>query len=817
MIGTKLTHYRITAKLGEGGMGEVYRAADSKLGREVAIKVLPANFSRDPQSLARFEREGRALAALNHPHIAAIYGFDADQGTHFLVMELVEGETLNERLQRGPLPVREALAVARQMAEAIQEAHEKGIIHRDLKPGNVKITPNGRVKVLDFGLAKMGFAGSAGKLARISAPFAANDAGVSGTDAPTLKAEATRPGAVMGTPAYMSPEQARGQEVDKGTDIWAFGCCLYECLSGRKPFQGKTASDLMAAVLKSDPDWSQIPAETPREIVTLLRRCLEKDPSRRLRSIRDIAITIEETTKMSVRSSSERWRWPVAAVGPLILIMGAGIFVWKRSASNRIAQAGSEVVKSNAVALASTRSATDLKSIAVLPFVNMSGNVENEYFSDGISEEILNALARTPGLRVAARTSAFFFKGKNEPVQKIGEALKVGVVLEGSVRRAGNQLRITAQLISVADGFHLWSDTFDRQAEDVFAIQSEVAQRVLAALKLKLLDDRGPTAPHGGTDNLEAYDLFLHGRQLWNKRTGADLERAIGYFQQATEKDPKFALAYAGVAACYAVMADHSEVAVKETLPKTRAAARRALELDPRLAEAHTLLARCMHAEGDVAGAEKGFNEALAMSPNYATAHHWYALFLADCGKPERALVEIRQAHALDPLSAVIQAELGTVLLRNRRYDEAVAQEDKALRLSPDFPYAYLLRGLVRAAQRKFPEAIADLKRAQALGNNSRWVSSGLGYSYAASGRTNEAQQQIEDLKANAAKGHSVSTFIALVYQALGDQEQVYAWLERAALDPLERVQLLQHNPLWDDLKTDPRYAALLKRHGLDQ
>ena len=419
MIGSSLTHYRITAKIGEGGMGEVYRATDTKLGREVAIKVLPSTFSRDPQSLARFEREAKALASLNHPHIAAIHGFDADQGTHFLVLELVEGETLSERLRRGALPVKEAMTVARQIAEALQEAHEKGIIHRDLKPGNVKITPSGRVKVLDFGLAKM-TAGSAGIPAGVSPKdgLAGKDAGAPGPDASTLRADATTPGAVMGTPAYMSPEQARGQEVDKRTDVWAFGCCLYECLSGRKPFQGKTASDLMAEVLKSEPDWSRIPEETPREVVTLLRRCLEKESSRRLSSLGDIALTLEAagvssvvpTSTASDRSSrrkeahSERrteseslltsaatkYGW-IAAL--LLLALGVGWWFVQHSgkATRPIAQSSTNS-QTPPPALAPVT--TNQKSIAVLPFVNMSADKDDEYLSDGMTEELLNVLAQ---------------------------------------------------------------------------------------------------------------------------------------------------------------------------------------------------------------------------------------------------------------------------------------------------------------------------------------------------------------------------------------------------------------------------------------
>lgn len=832
MVGTSLKYYRITAKLGEGGMGEVYRATDTKLGREVAIKVLPASIERDPHSLARFEREAKALAALNHPHIAGIHDFDAERGTHFLVMELVEGETLAERLRQGPLPIQETLAVARQMAEAIQEAHEKGIIHRDLKPGNVKITPSGRVKILDFGLAKMTqtFHGEAASGTPPSA------------EAATLPVDSTRPGAVMGTPAYMSPEQARGLEVDKRTDIWAFGCCLFECLSGRKPFRGRTASDLMAEVLKSEPDWSQIPPETPHAVVTLLRRCLEKEPSRRLSAIGDIAIMLDESTRGPTAAASPPMPQPPSAptpaalltaasarrLGPLaagllVLLVGAGIFFWNRPGASHPAQTTSERVKSNTGPVSRSGAvavpAPDQKSVAVLAFANLSEDKGNDYFSDGLSEELLNVLSKVPGLKVSARTSAFHFKGKDTPIPEIAKQLDVAYVVEGSVRKSGNRVRITSQLIKAADGFHVWSDNFDRELKDIFAVQDEIAGLIAHHLsfQLRLGAEGGPVIPHSGTENLEAYDLFLRGRQLWNKRTGADLERAIGYFQQATEKDPKFAQAYAGLGLCYVLLPAYKDVSQKEAYPKARAAAQRALELDPRSAEAQTALGLCSAGECDAIGAETAYRQALVYNPNYATAHQWYGEFLANYGRTEQAVAEARKALALDPLSPVIQCDAGEALWYGRRYDEALLQIDKALQLSPDYPLAYTYRGMVKLIQKRYAEAITDLEKAHKLERARIDNRAFLGHCYGAMGRTNEAMQAIEELKTVAAKGIPVATYIALVYKGLGDKEQVFAWLERAAPDPNTGVRTLKYDPMWDEVTADPRYSALLEKHGLDK
>ena len=474
--------------------------------------------------------------------------------------------------------------------------------------------------------------------------------------------------------------------------------------------------------------------------------------------------------------------------------------------------------KSAASATNATTSTADQKSIAVLPFVNMSADKDNEYFSDGITEEILNGLARTPGLRVAARTSAFSFKGKNESVQRIGEALKVGMVLEGSVRRAGKQLRITAQLISVADGFHLWSDTFDRQAEDVFAIQTEVAQKVTEVLKVKLLAGSGPNATLAGTDNLEAYDLYLRGRHFWNLRTGADVQRAVGLFQQATEKDPKFAAAYAALAASYVLLPEYAAVPVREAIPKARAAARRALELDGRLAEAHAVLGYCAQSDWDLVGAEQEFQEALRLNPNHATSHQWYSGLMRDLlGKQDEALAEIRKAQALDPLSAVIQDNIGACFYVAGRYDEALVELDKAPKLSPDFLPAYSDRGSLFLAQKKIPEAIAEFEKIRKITGDTPYALGGLGYAYARAGRTNEARQILEKLQNLSASGSSAFGQISFVYQGLGDLDQAWVWAERNVESREDDPRRWKLDPLNADLVKDPRYPALLKKFGLDQ
>ncbi len=520
-----------------------------------------------------------------------------------------------------------------------------------------------------------------------------------------------------------------------------------------------------------------------------------------------------ESEQSLVTSTATRFGWVAALV---LVAVGVGWWLVHQSGQETKPVANSPGA-TNSPAEPSAAPAADQKSIAVLPFVNMSADKDNEYFSDGITEEILNALARTPGLRVAARTSAFSFKGKNETVQRIGEALKVGVILEGSVRRAGNQLRITAQLINVADGFHLWSDTFDRKAEDVFAIQTEVAQRVQEALKVKLLAGSSPNATLAGTDNLEAYDLYLRGRHFWNLRTGADLQRAVGLFQQATEKDPKFAAAYAGLGASYTLLPQYTAVPRREANPRALAAARRALELDGRLAEAHAAIGYGALRDWDLVGAEREFQEALRLNPNHATSHQWYSILLGMFGKRDEAVVEIRKALALDPLSAVIQKDLGEHLNLAGRYDEALAEVDKSLKLSPDFVSAYGLRGRIFLVQKRIPEAIAEFEKVRNKTGDTPFALGNLGYAYARAGRTNEARQILEKLKSVSASGGNASIEVAFVNLGLGDLDQAFVWLERAVESRDQDPRAWKSDPLLGDVVKDPRYAALLKKFGLDK
>jgi serine/threonine protein kinase/Tfp pilus assembly protein PilF len=753
MIGTTLTHYRITAKLGEGGMGEVYRATDTKLGREVAIKVLPANISRHAQSLTRFEREAKALAALNHPHIAGIYGFDADQGTHFLVLELVEGETLRERLRRGPLPPREALAVARQIAEAIQEAHAKGIIHRDLKPGNVKITPNGRVKVLDFGLAKMEQA-VRGEAEPATAPGA--DA-----DALTLPADRTQPGAVMGTPAYMSPEQARGLEVDKRTDIWALGCCLFECLSGRKPFEGKTTSDLMASVLKSEPNWDLLPDETPAEVLTLLRRCLEKEPPRRLSSMGDIALTLEETARAAAarasasssptrprakhrdlaagRSESNALRKSnrgrtLAAIGLVGVLIAVAAAWWFRKLGD--APAASPL---------GGKTSGRIMSLAVKPLDDYSGDTNNAYLSDGMTEALCAALGNLSGVRVPGRSSVMRYKGGQKSIQEMARELRVDAIVEGSVQHAANRVLITVQLVEAATDRHVWATNYQRDLSDFFKVQNEVAQAIGAEIQVRLSPQDQARLSQAASVNPSVVEAYLRGRFQLARGTKEGFEQALVWFQEALRLDPRFAKAYSGIADAY-VLAGGWWVEDAVVLSQGLKAATTAVALDPGAAEARASLGWLYNMSWRWADAEEAFKSALRLNPRYAKTYQGYGWLKSFTGRREEGLNLLIRCHELEPGDTISATDVAWACIHLGQYDRAARYLDKAFELDHNFWLTQGLRGLLFAFQGNYADAaLWGDKAVQSSGRNDEMLGN-LGWIYGKAGEPAKAQAILNEL-----------------------------------------------------------------------
>jgi len=748
LLGLQFGPYRIVSPLGAGGMGEVYRAHDSKLGRDVAIKTLPPEFARDPDRLARFRREARTLASLNHPNIAAIYGLEESGGVDCLVLELVEGDAL-----QGPLPIAQALDYARQVAEALSAAHDKGIIHRDLKPANVKVTPQGRVKVLDFGLAKA-----------IWAPDRDQDL----SQLSTVTGVETLAGHIVGTPGYMSPEQARGKEVDKRTDIWAFGCLLYELLTGQRAFQGETPSDTIAAVLEREPSWSALPAKTPAKISELLQRCLQKDANRRLADLAAAVKAIEEVQKASTRT-------------------------------RRTGRKG-------------------MRSLAVLPLVNLSGDAEHEYFADGMTDALITTLAQIGSLRVISRTSVMQYKGARKPLPEIARELNVEVVLEGTVLRFANRVRIAAQLIDAPSDMHIWAKNYESGLEDILVLQSEVAQSVAHEIKITLTPQERARFSATRAVDTEAYEAFLKGRFYWYKRTPQALSKSVDSLQLAIAKDATYPLAHAGLADTYCTLGwDLFAISPPaEAFPKARQSAQKALELDPNCAEAYAALGWASTAyDWDWITAEKAFRRAIELKPQYAPAHMWYSHLLHAMNRVDDAFEHGRLAIDCDPLGVILNVHLGWHLTYHREYEGAVEQLQKALDLEPSFILARLFLGEAYEHMGRFDEAIAEFEKAVDFSGRRPVYVAGLGHAYAVSGRRDSALKIIDELEQLSRGTYVAARGIAEIYVGLGDKPRAFNWLDRALEQRNGWLFHINTNPRYDSLRSDRRYAELARRIGL--
>ena len=737
--------YQIATLIGTGGMGEVYSARDTKLNRIVALKVLPDQFALNPARSARFTREAQLLATLNHPNIGAIYGLEESHGAQALVLELVEGETLAEQVARGPLPLARALAIARQIADALDAAHKKGIIHRDLKPANVKVTPDGVVKVLDFGLAKA-----------VGDDDSTWDLGHS----PMAILGKTGDGMILGTAAYMSPEQARGNPVDKRTDIWAFGCVLYELLTGRAAFARETVADTLAAIVERDPEWTALPPATPPTIIRLLRHCLEKEIARRVNDAPNVRLAIDE-----------------------------------EPSSNRLP-------------------AEHAASIAVLAFTDMSAARDQAWFCDGVAEEIINALAPLKGLRVAARTSAFSFKGKGDDLRTIGRKLNVTTVLDGSVRRSGDRVRITVQLNDVADGFQLWSERYDRELKDIFDVQDEIAKAIADRLRVTLAGGRDDRLVGQATTNMEAYQLYLKGRGLVDRR-GANVPIGLDLLRKAVELDPGYSLAWAGVSDALTVMAYSGAAAGAQSKAEAIAAAKRSIELDPTSATGHTALAcATLLYENNRAMARQEFERALEFSPNYGMGRMWYALFYFQWarGEFELGITEARRALDNDPLSAYVMTNLGLCLFTAGQLDEAIQTCRRAVQQDPESFVARWALGHSLALAGRFDDAISTLEAAAEMSGRHSLAITALAGAFGQVGKQAEAHALHRELMDRATRGYVSPTHLALTAEAAGDRDEAMAFARRA-WDEREPSFILwaRHFPQYRTLQTDPRFVAILR------
>ena len=709
--GIEIKHYRLAEKIGEGGMGVVWKAVDTRLDREVALKVLPRELADDPDRLERFERESKAVAALNHPNIVTIYAFDRIEDMPYIAMELIDGQRLDDMIPGGGMPVERFLDLAIPISDAVANAHQRGVTHRDLKPANVMVSKDGRAKILDFGLAKL------------QQP----DADVMPSERATMAL--TQAGKLLGTVPYMSPEQVKGKELDHRTDIFSLGTIFYEMATGKLPFEGDSSADMISAILRDKPALvTESNPGMPPQLDRVLRRSLEKEPDERIESaasLRDelervrhgwitgeisAARDLSDNERRSVKDGERKApRW-LGAVG-LVAVVAAVAAGVATVVTNR---SGDEAAtRSSAAAIGLSAATVDdaSPSVAVLPFSNLSANPDNQYFSDGLTEEMINMLSRVEGLQVAARTSVFALKDEPLTIQEFGQRLGVAKVIEGSVRRQGDRMRLNVKLINVADGLVLWTEDYDRDVDDVFGVQQEISESVAEALRVKLVDMSSPDAMKTGS---ESYDLYLQGRYAWNKRTEDDLRRAIELFRQATEVDENFALAYVGLADSFIVLPGYMQNASDEdaeaAFEMANEYALRALELEPGLAEALTSRAAYLVHKGELDQAETAYQAAIAAKPSYATAHHWYSSLLQQTDRIEEAVYHLKQAADNDPLSRVVRVSHARLLSDLGEYDQSLALLRKVSEIDPEYPVDELM-ARTSYYGREFNQSVAAYQR----------------------------------------------------------------------------------------------------------
>ena len=833
---TIISHYRILSRIGVGGMGEVYLAEDARLGRRVALKLLSQQSREDEDRLRRFEQEARAASALNHPNIITIHEIGSAKGSRFIAMEFVEGETVRQRLRRENMSVREAVDVAMQVAGALAAAHRIGILHRDIKPENIMLRPDGIVKVLDFGVAKL-----TEKFAEFVS--GAQPAGAEDGEVKTLGLVTTEANIVMGSPNYMSPEQARALPVDARSDIFSLGSLTYEMLTGKMAFKGATVSDVVVSILEREPTpLTECLPEAPVKLQKIVARALAKDLAKRYQTIADY---FEDLKRIHRRLDfetglDESARLPVSGealpTGPQAQRTVAELIVRsdpvsKVRATSSAAYIVGEIKQhrrgfmlASIIALLlvavlyyfafSTR-ALPIDSIAVLPFVNASSDPNTEYLSEGLTESLINNLSQSRSLKVMSRNAVFKYKGRDADPSAAARELKVHGVVTGKIIQLGDNLSINVELIDSRDNTQIWGEQYNRRIGDLFTLQEQIAKDVSEKLQLKLSGEDQKRVTKRYTDNSDAYQLYLRGRFYWNKRTEDGMKKGSEYFNQAIAKDPNYALAYAGLADCYALLYEYSAAPSSDLYPKAKTAALRALELDDSLAEAHTSLGAAYEYEWNWNEAEKQYAKAIELNPNYETAHHWYSAYLIARKRFDEAIAESRRALDLNPLSLIINTALGRALHCARRYDEAIEQLRKTLDMDSNFAEAHFHLALAYEGKKSYDDAIREYEKYIELSGD-KSMKAWVGRVYAESGRKQQALKVLAEVLELSRRAQPPLFAVATLYAALGDKDRAFEWLERVHAERNYYVVFLNSDPALDGLRGDPRFIDLLRRIGLD-